>query len=337
MTLDRQRDWMFLTSDNTHLSEVKNRPAAQTFAHMCNGSVTSQHDRVAELLRKSTAENTRRAYKADLKHFSEWGGSIPCSPETLAAYLADHSKTLAVATLGRRLASISKAHSSLGLQSPTSSALVKSTYKGAKRSQGASQRRMKPLLVEDLHLILSRLSDDPKALRDASLLLLGFAGALRRSEIIALDLKDIEWVPEGAVLNVRRSKSDQEGRGRRIGIAYARGRHCPVNATRLWIESLAIADGPVFRRVTRHGQISEARLSPEAVARIIKAHVSGIGLDPEQYSGHSLRAGLATSAAKAGVSSWKIRQQTGHASDAMLDRYIRDGELFIGNAVAALL
>jgi integrase len=168
-------------------------------------------------------------------------------------------------------------------------------------------------------------------------LLIGFAGGFRRSELVAIDHADIEWVRQGVIILIRKSKTDQEGAGRKIGIPYARGRYCPVNSLKAWHEHVCIEDGPIFRPVDRHGRISKSRLSGEAVSLVIKDRVSAIGLEPDEYSGHSLRAGFATSAAAAGVSSWKIRQQTGHASDAMLARYIRDGELFVDNAAAALL
>ncbi len=140
------------------------------------------------------------------------------------------------------------------------------------------------------------------------------------------------------MIHLRRSKTDQEGAGRKIGIPHGRTRWCPVSALNEWLERAGIEDGPVFRPVDRHGEVHEQRLSGEAVSRVIKERVAAVGLDPDEYSGHSLRAGLATSAAAAaGVSSWKIRQQTGHASDAMLARYIRDGEMFVDNAAGALL
>ena len=159
----------------------------------------------------------------------------------------------------------------------------------------------------------------------------------RRSELAAINCTDIESVRQGVVIHVRRSKTDQEGVGRKIGIPHGRTRWCPVTALNDWLERAGIEDGPVFRPVDRHGRVQGQRLSGEAVSLVIKERVAAVGLEPNEFSGHSLRAGLATSAAAAGVSSWKIRQQTGHASDAMLARYIRDGEMFVDNAAAQLL
>jgi integrase len=171
-----------------------------------------------------------------------------------------------------------------------------------------------------------------KGVRDKALLLTGFAGAFRRSELVALQVADIQFVKEGAVIRIRRSKTDQIGCGRRIAIPYARGKTCPVTAIQVWIEQADITDGCLFRRINKYGTVMNAGITPQSVALVVKERAQAAGLDAAQYSGHSLRAGLATSAAKAGVAGWKIRQQTGHKSDAMLNRYIRDSQLFVDNA-----
>jgi len=160
---------------------------------------------------------------------------------------------------------------------------------------------------------------------------------LRRSELVGLDLADLEFVREGLILNLRRSKTDQQGRGRRIGIPHARGRWCPVREVQAWIEIAEIEEGPLFRSLRKGGTISDSRLSGEAVSVVIKRHVRGIGLDPEKFSGHSLRAGFVTSAARAGIATHLIRQQTGHASDTSMAHYIREAGLFRGNAAGQLL
>ena len=179
----------------------------------------------------------------------------------------------------------------------------------------------------------SRLKD----VRDRALLLLGFAGGFRRSELIGLNCNDVVLVRQGLEVTLRRSKTDQKGAGRKIGIPHGRGRWCPVVALDQWRVASGITEGALFRPVDRHHRVGPKRLSAEAVCLVVRERVKAAGIDPGNYSGHSLRAGLATSAAQAGVSSWKIRQQTGHASDDMLAKYIRDGELFVGNAAGALL
>jgi integrase len=294
-------------------------------------------DRVVEFVRNGLAVNTRRAYRFDLQHFEGWGGRLPCDPQMVASYLAEHAHGLAVATLARRLAAITQAHEALGYDSPARSHLVRATMRGIRRRFGARQREAKPLLRDDLFRVIDAMGDRIKDTRDRALLLVGFAGGLRRSEMVALGAADVETVRQGLILHVRRSKADQEGAGRKIGIPFGRTRLCPVSALEHWRAQSGAAEGAIFRSIDRHGRVAPERLSAEAVSIIVKERLAKAGFDPDGYSGHSLRAGLATSAAQAGVSSWRIRQQTGHASDAMLARYIRDGELFRDNVAGALL
>ena len=294
-------------------------------------------DLVAQFVRDSLAANTRRAYRFDLQHFEEWGGRIPCDAHVLASYLAENAGRLAVATLVRRVAAITRAHEALNYTSPARSDLVRATLRGIRRQFGVRQQEAKPLLRDDLFRVLDAIGDGMKDARDRALLLVGFAGGLRRSEIVGLNAADIETVRQGLIIHLRRSKTDQEGAGRKIGIPFGRTRFCPVTALQQWRERSGVTEGPIFRPVDRHGRMAPERLSAEAVSSIIKERVGAAGFDESGYSGHSLRAGFATSAAQAGISSWRIRQQTGHASDAMLSRYIRDGELFIDNAAGALL
>jgi integrase len=181
------------------------------------------------------------------------------------------------------------------------------------------------------------MGDRLKDLRDRALLLIGFAGGLRRSELAAINLIDFERVRDGIILTIRRSKTDQDRRGRKIGIPFGRNIRCPVRALENWLIAARIEEGPVFRPLDRHGRVSAGRLSGEVVSLIVRDRMGAAGFDPTEYSGHSLRAGFATSGTRAGVSTFKIRQQTGHASDAMLSRYVREGELFLGNAAGVLL
>jgi integrase len=213
--------------------------------------------------------------------------------------------------------------------------LVKLAMRGIRRVHGKPQVQVAAALKEDIIIMLSHVADTVKGKRDRALLLLGFCGALRRSELVALRCTDLEFVSQGIVITLPRSKTDQTGQGRKIGIPRGRGRICPVQAVSDWlVHSGANNMEPVFRSITKGSVISAEPLSDRAVADIIKHYAQCAGLNAERYSGHSLRAGLATSAAQHGISSWKIRQQTGHKSDAMLGRYIRDGDLFTGNAAA---
>ena len=255
----------------------------------------------------------------------------------MASYLAANVETLSVATLVRRMATISKAHEARGMLNPCRSEIVRRYAARHKRTRGIAQREAKPLLREDLFRVLDAMGDGVKNARDRALLLIGFAGGFRRSELIGLDFADIERVRQGIITTLRRSKTDQEGAGRKVGIPLGRTRHCPVLAFERWLTVAGIDEGPVFRPVDRHGRVAADRLSGEAVSMVVKERVAAAGINHTDFSGHSLRAGFATSAAQAGVSSLRIRAQTGHASDAMLARYIRDGELFVENPAGALL
>ncbi len=288
-------------------------------------------------VRNSLAEASQRAFRSDLDQFLAWGGTIPATADVVANYLAAHAATHKPSTLARWIASISKAHKMAGQENPIGSELVRATLQGIRRTYGSEQRRAAPISRAILVAMMEMFIDRPKDVRDKALLLLGFAGAMRRSELVALNFEDAVLVDEGLIITIKRSKTDQFGEGRKIGIPYGRPTLCPVRAFLEWQSKGGMASGPIFRRIDRHGNIDTDRLSGEAVCQVVRERAGSAGLNPTIYSGHSLRAGLATSAAKAGVPSWKIRSQTRHASDAMLGRYIRDGELWTGNAAGAVL
>jgi integrase len=176
-----------------------------------------------------------------------------------------------------------------------------------------------------------------RGVRDRALLLLGFAAALRRAELVALDVEDLQFVKQGVVLIVRRSKTDQEGYGRKIAVPYGRTHACAVGALQDWLQHATIQRGPVFRPVGKGGRIHGGRLTPQSVALVLKGYARASGLDASEISGHSLRSGLVTSAAQAGVPAHKIQQQSGHRSLEMLARYIRDTTIFENNAAGLLL
>ncbi|PTQ66536.1 site-specific recombinase XerD [Nitrosomonas oligotropha] len=287
-------------------------------------------------LNASISANTWRAYRDDLKHFQAWGGTLPATPEQIASYLAHYAPKHTVATLTRRLASLSKLHNAQQWANPVSTALVRSTFQGIRNQHGMKQRQVAPAIKEDI-LAMVRNLQGIKGIRDKALLLIGFAGAFRRSELASLQYCDIEHVQQGILVYLRRSKTDQAGQGRKIAIPYARGAICPVISLREWLEHSGITEGPIFRSINRHGHIGEQAITSQSIALVIKERAAAAGLDATQYSGHSLRAGLVTSAAQAGISSWKIRQQTGHKSDAMLQRYIRDANIFTDNAAGGVL
>lgn len=302
---------------------------------LLKNSCSLAQESVGELVHAALSDNSRTAYQADLRHFLAWGGSIPCPPETVAHYLAAHAGQHSVATLSRRLVSIGKAHTSQNLASPTKSDLVKAVMKGICRTHGSAQRQVAPAIKEDVLAMVSGLTGI-KGIRDRALLLVGFAGAFRRSELVSLTVEHVEFAKQGLLIQIPRSKTDAEGRGRRVAIPYARGAVCAVHALQAWLEASGITTGLIFRGVTRHGKICDDGLTPQAVALVVKERAQAAGLDASKYSGHSLRAGLVTSAAQAGVPAHKIQQQTGHKSLEMLSRYIRDANIFVGNAGSIL-
>lgn len=291
------------------------------------------HEKIEAYIRLSIADNTSRAYKTDLAHYYAFGGVIPSTPEMVASYLASYAETLSIATLTRRLAAISKAHRLQGLASPTSTELVKLTLKGIKRRYGKPQKQASPLCRDDLLLTVCAIPNDLRGARDRALLLIGFCAALRRSELCKIRHEDLQFGSEGLVLTLPRSKTDQAGEGRTIGVPFGKGRICPVQTLKDWLTRSNITEGFIFRAVDS-GKVIDGHLSDRSICNIIKARVRAVGFKAERYSGHSLRSGLATSAAQQGYSSWSIRAQTGHKSDGMLSRYIREGSLFRNNAAA---
>lgn len=288
-------------------------------------------------LQASLSEATKRAYRTDISAFLAAGGSIPATPAQVARYLVGLAEDLCPVTLQRRTVAIGKAHIAQRFADPTKDEHVRATLRGIRRVHGRPQRQAAPLLREDLLAVVDALPNSLIGVRDRALLLVGFAGGFRRSELVALEVADVVSVPDGLLVTLRRSKTDQEGMGRKIGIPFGRTRACPVKALRAWLDEAGVVAGPLFRSVSKSGHVGSRALTGQSVNLVLRKCASRVGLPCERISGHSLRAGLVTSAAKAGVSSWKIRQQTGHRSDAMLQRYIRDADIFVENAAGAVL
>ena len=299
-------------------------------------------ERAREFARLSKAESTLRGYRADWRDFCAWcertgQRALPASAEVVAAYIAECAGRLKVGSIQRRLNAIAEAHKATGLGSPTSEGMVKNTLKGIRRALGTATVQKAPALTADIRAMVDATDTGLIGLRDRALILLGFAGAFRRAEIVGLDVADLDIGRDGLTVTLRRSKTDQEGQGRRIGIPYGSNPHtCPVRTLQSWLESSAITAGPLFRSINRHGQAQRGSLSPVDVARVVKKLTERAGLDPAKYSGHSLRAGHATSAAAAGASERSIMGQTGHRSVQMVRRYIREGSLFRENSAGKL-
>ena len=299
-------------------------------------------DQVREFARLSKAENTLRGYRTDWRDFSQWcernnQRPLPASPETVAAYIAECAGRLKVGSIQRRLNAIAEAHKAMGVESPTAAGIVRNTLKGIKRMRGTAVVPKAPALTAEIRAMVDSTDSGLIGLRDRALILLGFAGAFRRAELVGLDLTDLTFGRDGLTVILRRSKTDQEGQGRTIGIPYGSNPEtCPVRVLQEWLEKAGLASGPVFRSLNRHGQIQRGRLSGIDVARIVKKLASRAGLDPAKYAGHSLRAGHATSAAASGASERSIMNQTGHQNVQMVRRYIREANLFRENSAGKL-
>lgn len=325
-------------------------PVAASDAPSALAALTGLAGEARGHVENSKAQNTRRAYQSDWADFTEWCRqhgltALPALPETVALYLTGGAKGLRASTLQRRLSTVSQAHQAAGHESPTKHAQVRAVWQGIRRAKGTAARGKAPALTQDVRAMVEALPGlergKPLARRDRCLLLLGFAGAMRRSELVGLDVEDVTETGDGLVVTIRKSKTDQEGQGRKVGIPYgSTPLTCPVRALRDWRDGLAaagITDGPLFREVDRHGNVGQTRLTGQVVARVVKRALVAAGRDPAAvaaFAGHSLRAGLATQAAIAGASERSIQEQTGHKSLVILRRYIRDGSLFRENAAA---
>ena len=314
-------------------------PASGDGSMMANRPDT---ERAREFIRASKAESTLRGYRSDWREFYAWCQgqhvcALPASAEAVAAYIADCASRLKVGSIQRRLNAIAEAHKAIGIDSPTHHAMVTNTMKGIRRTRGTAPAQKSPALTDEIRAMLDTRDAGLIGARDRALILLGFAGAFRRSELVGLDVEDCFFGKDGLTVMLRRSKTDQIGAGRKIGIPYGSNPEtCPVRVVQCWIEQADISTGPLFRSISRHGRVQPVRLSGVDVARIVKKLAERAGLDPAKYAGHSLRAGPAISAAIAGASERSIMSQTGHRSVQMVRRYIRDGSLFRENSAGKL-
>src|SRR5579884_3197746 len=254
-------------------------------------------DQVREFIRASKAENTLRGYESDWRDFCAWCersslNPLPATAEVVASYIAECSGRLKVGSIQRRLNAISEAHMAVRLESPTHAAVVRNTMKGIRRTLGTAPAQKAPALIDDVRALVDVADTGLIGLRDRALILIGFAGAFRRSELVGLDVQDCAFSRDGLTITLRRSKTDQDGIGRKIGIPYgANPGTCPVRVLQSWLEQAGISDGPVFRSVNRHSKVQAGGLNGKDVARLVKKLASRAGLAAEQYAGHSLRAG----------------------------------------------
>ena len=298
-------------------------------------------------LQSSKASNTVRAYKSDLNDFEIFCAqngfkSLPSEPKIVSMYLTHLStKDAKMSTLKRRLVTIGVIHRLKGYYLDTKHPAIIENIMGIKRRKGSVQKSKKPILINYLKEIINVIDeqdkDEIKKFRDRSIILIGFSGGFRRNEIVSLDCDDLDFVPEGLKINIKRSKTDQFGEGFTKALPYFdSSQYCPVVSLKKFIEISKITAGPVFRRFVKGSKLSENRLTDQTVALLIKEYLNLAGIDSKNYSGHSLRSGFATSAAESGVEERSIMAMTGHKSTEMVRRYIKEANLFKNNALNKL-
>jgi site-specific recombinase XerD len=298
-------------------------------------------DRATQFQVESVAANTRRAYSGDWRRFTAWCAaqgrdSLPATPDTALLYLthlADQGKK--VATIERAAAAIATAHRTAGHTAPTEDAQVRRVMRGIRRTLKVAPTQKAAAVTSVLRQLIDAQPNTLVGLRNRALLLIGFAGAFRRSELVALDVADVRFVHEGLEITVRQSKTDPEGKGHMKGLPY--GSHpetCPVRVLRAWLDAAGITAGPLLRSFDARRQLQTQRLRDYEVAKIIKRSARKAGIDAAAFSGHSLRIGFVTSAYAAGVPEDAIMAQTGHRSIPTVRRYKRRATLFQRNAAA---
>jgi len=295
-------------------------------------------------LQNSKANNTVRAYKSDFNDFGIFCAqngfkSLPSNPKIVSLYLTHLStKEAKMSTLKRRLVSIGVIHKLKGHYLDTKHPSIIENIMGIKRRKGSIQKAKKPILIRSLKLIIDAIDQqnkqEIKKFRDRSIILIGFSGGFRRNEIVSLDYDDLDFVPEGLKINIKRSKTDQFGEGFTKALPYFdSSQYCPVISLKNWLNISKITSGPIFRRFLKGSKLSENRLTDQTVAILIKEYLNLAGINSKNYSGHSLRSGFATSAAESGVEERNIMAMTGHKSTEMVRRYIKEANLFKNNAL----
>jgi site-specific recombinase XerD len=303
-----------------------------TFQNADISALRSPRD-AKDYIAASRADSTLKAYRSDWANFTMFCtdrkiAALPAAPENIADYLAWLAISKKTATIQRHLASISVAHKTAGFSSPASDEIVRLTMSGIRRTLGCAQTRKTPIRVREIRAILVDWGVDIRSIRDKAILLTAYGAALRRSELVALELSDIKIVPEGMVLRLRRSKGDQTGMGQEVAVMRGhREETCPVRAMEDWLAASGIVAGPLFRSVIGNDSISCSALSDRGVARILKKLAKRAGLNPESVSGHSCRAGLVTDAFLAGVAQAVIGRHTRHRpGSAALSAYLREDQ-----------
>jgi len=301
-------------------------------------------DETINNLKISKAYNTLRAYKSDFKDFSLFCirhslQSMPSSPNTVSLYLTNLSKLDAkISTLRRRLVSISVVHKLKGHYLDTKHPIIVENLLGIRRVKGSIQKGKKPILINHLTSIINAINQEKtkeiKKLRDKSIILIGFGGGFRRTELISIDFEDLEFVAEGLKITIKRSKTDQFGEGMTKGLPYFDNEiYCPVTNLKKWLEISKIKSGPIFRRFSKGLSLTDKRLTDQSVVLLMKEYLKLAGIENKNFAGHSLRSGFATVAAESGADERSIMAMTGHKTIQMVRRYIREANIFKNNAL----
>ncbi len=306
----------------------------------------SLHEETLNNLKSSKANNTLRAYKSDFKDFGAFCAkhgfdSLPTEPKIVSLYLTHLSKNSKISTLRRRLVSIGMVHKLKGHYLDTKHPIIIENLMGIKRVKGSIQKGKKPILINHLKSIINVIDqqkiDEIKKSRNKTIVLVGFGGGFRRTELISIDYEDLEFVPEGVKITIKRSKTDQFGEGMVKGLPYFSNElYCPVINLKKWLELSNIKSGPIFRRFAKGSVLTNNRLTDQSVVLIIKDCLNLAGIENKNYSGHSLRSGFATVAAESGADERSIMAMTGHKTTQMVRRYIREANIFKNNALSKI-
>jgi len=301
------------------------------------------HEATINNLKNSKANNTLRAYKSDFKDFAAFCtkhslNSLPSEPKIISLYLTYLSKNSKFSTLRRRLVSISMVHKLKGYYLDTKNPIIVENLIGIKRAKGSVQKGKKPLLINHLKSIINTINElkveQIKKQRDKTLILIGFAGGFRRTELISINYEDLDFVEDGIKITIKKSKTDQFGEGMIKGLPYfTNDIYCPVTNLKTWLEISKIKSGPVFRKFKKGSLLTEKRLNDQSVALIIKKYLQLAGIENTNFAGHSLRSGFATVAADSGADERSIMSMTGHKTTQMVRRYIQEANIFKNNAL----
>jgi len=303
----------------------------------------SLHEETINNLKSSKANNTLRAYKSDFKDFGAFCAkhglnSLPTEPKIVSLYLTYLSKNSKISTLRRRLVSISMVHKLKGHYLDTKHPIIVENLMGIRRVKGSIQKGKKPILINHLTSIINAINQEKtkeiKKLRDKSIILIGFGGGFRRTELISIDFEDLEFVAEGLKITIKRSKTDQFGEGMTKGLPYFDNEiYCPVTNLKKWLEISKIKSGPIFRRFSKGLSLTDKRLTDQSVVLLMKEYLKLAGIENKNFAGHSLRSGFATVAAESGADERSIMAMTGHKTTQMVRRYIKEANIFKNNAL----